>query len=64
MLVGRSTGKRSCEAQQFSTLAMKGKVTVQATIVAMKEITGNTVIMILVTAVIAFLLPYHREETT
>lgn len=26
--------------------------------------TGNTVIMILVTAVIAFLLPYHREETT
>lgn len=64
MLVGRSTGKGSYEAQQFSTLAMKGKVTVQATIVAMKEITGNTVIMILVTAVITFLLPYHREETT
>ncbi len=64
ILVGRSTGKGSYEAQQFSTLAMKGKVTVQATIVAMKEITGNTVIMILVTAVIAFLLPYHREETT
>lgn len=64
MLVGRSTGKGSYEAQQFSTLAMKGRVTVQATIVAMKEITGNTVIMILVTAVIAFLLPYHREETT
>lgn len=64
MLVGRSTGKGSYEAQQFSTLAMKGKVTVQATIVAMKEITGNTVIMILVTAVIAFFLPYHREETT
>lgn len=64
ILVGRSTGKGSYEAQQFSTLAMKGRVTVQATIVAMKEITGNTVIMILVTAVIAFLLPYHREETT
>lgn len=64
MLVGRSTGKGSYEAQQFSTLAMKGRVTVQATIVAIKEITGNTVIMILVTAVIAFLLPYHREETT
>lgn len=64
MLVGRSTGKGSYEAQQFSTLAMKVKVTPQATIVAMKEITGNTVIMILVTAVIAFLLPYHREETT
>lgn len=64
ILVGRSTGKGSYEAQQFSTLAMKGKVTVQATIVAMKEITGNTVIMILATAVIAFFLPYHREETT
>lgn len=58
------SGKGSLEAEQFSEIAMKGKITIQATIVAMKEITGNTVILILVAAGIAFILPYYKNETT
>ena len=52
------------ESEQFSALAMKGKITVHTTITAMKDITGNTVILILVATVIAYLLPYHKKETT
>lgn len=60
----RAGGRGTFEAEQMSATAMKGRVTVQATIVAMKEITGNTVILILVAAAIACILPYHRDETT
>lgn len=63
-LMAKASGKGSLEAEQFSSLAMKGNVTVQATIVAMKEITGNTIILILIAACITFLLPYHKNETT
>lgn len=62
--MGRATGKSAYEAEQFSATAMKGKVTVQATIVAMKEITGNTVLLILLAAGVALILPYHKHETT
>lgn len=64
LYIGKAAGKGSYEARQFSATAMKGKVTVQATIVAMKEITGTTVILILITAVLALILPYHKKETT
>lgn len=61
---GKASGKGSLESEQFSSAAMKGKVTVQATIVAMKEITGDTVILILIAAAITFVLPYYKNETT
>lgn len=62
--VARAGGRGTFEAEQFAATAMKGRITVQATIVAMKEITGNTVILILVATAIACILPYHRHETT
>lgn len=63
-LAGKAAGRGTYEAEQFSALALKGKVTVQATIVAMKDITGNTVILILVASGLAFILPYYKNETT
>lgn len=44
--------------------AIRGKVTVQATIVAMKEITGTTVALLLATAGFTLILPYRKRETT
>lgn len=64
VMMARASGKGTFESERFSSIAAKGKITVQATIVAMKEITGNTVILILIVAGITFLLPYHRGETT
>lgn len=64
MTIAKATGKGSFESERFSSMVMKGKVTIQGTIVAMKEITGNTVILILIVSGITFLLPYHKNETT
>lgn len=64
MKIAGASGKGSLESEQFSSVAIKGKVAVQATIVAMKEITGNTVILILIAAGVTFLLPYYKNETT
>lgn len=64
MTIAKATGKGSFESERFSSMVMKGKVTIQGTIVAMKEITGNTVILILIASGITFLLPYHKNETT
>lgn len=64
MNIAKASGKGSFESEQFSSLAMRGEVTIQATIVAMKEITGNTVILILIATGITFLLPYYKNETT
>lgn len=62
--VGKASGKSSFESEQFSTVALKGRVTLQATISAMKEITGTTIILILLTTALTFILPYHKKETT
>lgn len=62
--VAKASGKGDLQAEQFSAVALKGKVTVQATIVAMKEITGNTVILILIATGIVCILPYYKNETT
>lgn len=61
---GKAAGKDSFEAEQLSIMAIKGRVSVQATITAMKNITGNTVILILMITAIVFILPYHKKETT
>lgn len=64
MTIAKATGKGSFESERFSSMVMKGKVTIQGTIVAMKEITGNTVILILIAAGITIILPYYKNETT
>ena len=48
----------------LAAASLKGRVTKQATIVAMKDITGDTVILLSATAFLVLLLPYRRGETT
>lgn len=64
VFIGKSTGKSTYESEQFSTTALKGRVSLQATIIAMKDITGNTILLILATIGIVCVLPYHKHETT
>ncbi len=63
-MMAQAAGKASLEAEQMAATVLRGRVAVQAAIVAMKEITGQTVILLLVTSVVVWFLPYHREETT
>ena len=63
-MMAQAAGKGSLEAEQMAATVLRGRVAVQAAIVAMKEITGQTVILLLVTSVAVWFLPYHREETT
>lgn len=62
--IGQAGGKSTAEAEQLATTSMKGRITVQSTIVAMKEITGQTVLLLLGAAGMVILLPYHKRETT
>lgn len=45
-------------------VSLKGRVAKQATLVAMKDVTGNTVILLSATAFLVFFLPYRKGETT
>ena len=49
---------------QTPVLPMKMRITKQATLLAMKDISGKTVSLLLCTTLVVFLLPYHRKETT
>ena len=51
-------------SSQLATASLKGRVTKQATLVAMKNITGDTVILLSATAFLVLLLPYRKGETT
>lgn len=62
--MGQAGGKGTTEAEQFATSSLKGRITMQSAIVAMKDITGNTVLLLLGTAGMVLLLPYHKKETT
>lgn len=60
----QASGKSTTEAEQLSVAALKRRVAQQATILAMKDITGETVLLLLLTAVLTLILPYHKGETT
>ncbi len=62
-LVGQAGGKGTLEAEQLATISLKGRATVQAAIVAMKDITGQTVLLIAGAVILVFILPYHKGET-
>ena len=62
--IGKASGKGTYESEQFSAIAIKGRTTLQATIVAMKDVTGTTILLIMATVGIVLLLPYHKNETT
>lgn len=60
----RVAGRNQFEADQFAITSIKARILKQSTIVAMKDITGQTVLLILGAAVLTLLLPYHKKETT
>ena len=62
--MGQAGGKGTTEAEQFAATSLKGRITVQSAIVAMKDITGQTVLLLFGTAGMVLLLPYHKKETT
>lgn len=60
----RYSGKGDFESSRIASAMIKSRVAVQATIVSMKSITGTTIILLLTTSFLVFLLPYHKRETT
>ena len=62
--MGQAGGKGTTEAEQFAAISLGGRIAVQSAIVAMKDITGQTVLLLLGTAGMVLLLPYHKKETT
>ncbi len=61
---GQVRGKDSFEASRLASTVMKGKVSLQATLVAMKDITGSTVWICAGAAALVLLLPYYKGERT
>ena len=61
---GQAKGLSTTESQQLATMSLKQRIAKQATIVAMKDISGHTAILLLVTAMLSLLLPYYKGETT
>lgn len=62
--IGQAGGKGTTEAEQLATTSLKGRIVMQSTIVAMKDITGQTVLLLLGAVGMTLLLPYHKRETT
>lgn len=57
-------GAAAKSSSQLATASLKGRVVKQASIVAMKHITGDTVVLLSATAFLVLLLPYRKGETT
>lgn len=62
--MGQARGKSTLEATQLATTSIKGRIVVQATIVAMRDITGKTILLLLCASALTLLLPYYKGETT
>lgn len=60
--MGQAKGGSTLEAQQLSATAMRGKITVQATLVAMRDITGTSIWLLVGTIAFVLFFPYHRDE--
>lgn len=65
--IGRSNaaaGKGSYEAEQAAAAALNGRVTLQAALLSVKDLTGNTVVWLSLAAFATLLQPYRKGETT
>ena len=60
--MGQAKGGSTLEAQQLSATAIRGKITVQATLVAMRDITGTTIWLLVGTIAFVLFFSYHRDE--
>lgn len=63
-LIAKADGRGSAESGQFATTSLGRRVAVQSSLVAMKDITGHTVMGLLAAACLTLLLPYRKGETT
>ena len=54
----------SSDARHLPPAVLKGKVMQQATLVAMKDVSGTTVAGLTATAILVLFLPYRKHETT
>ena len=57
-------GHDDLEASRLASTRLKGQLTLQATLVAMKDITGSTIWICLGSTLLALLIPYYRNERT
>ena len=57
--MGQVNGGSTLEAQQLSATALRGKITAQATLVAMRDITGTTIWLLVGTLAFVLFFPYH-----
>lgn len=60
----QASGKSGIEADQLAATSIKARIAKQATLVAMKDITGNTVLLLTSAAILVLFLPYRKGETT
>ena len=62
--LGKQQGKDEVEASRLASVLMKGQVSLQATLVAMKDITGSTIWICLGSTFAVLLMSYHQKERT
>ena len=62
--LGQMQGKDALETERLATTLMKSKVLLQATLIAMKDITGSTVWLCLGSTLLVLFVPYHKKERT
>lgn len=62
--LGKRQGKDPFEAARLASTSLKGQMTLQATLVAMKDITGSTIWLCLGSMAFVLLIPYHKQERT
>ena len=62
--LGQMQGKDALEAERLATTLIKSKVSLQATLIAMKDITGSTVWLCLGSTLLVLFVPYHKKERT
>ena len=62
--MGQAQGQSTFEADRLAATSMKGQLTLQATLVAMKDITGSTIWICLACTAFILLIPYYKNERT
>lgn len=61
--IGKIQGKNALESKQTASASLKQQTAIQATFLAMKDITGKTIWIIAGIMIIVWFIPYHRNET-
>ena len=61
-LEAQPLGSAALPSKELSATALRGKITVQATLVAMRDITGATIWLLVGTIAFVLFFPYHRDE--